>query len=78
MIWQTFLIAAVVFLIAVVGMAIGVIVSNRRIKGSCGGLANLRDEHGNTMCEACTRPSPECDGNPTASEAATVSESSIP
>ncbi len=30
--------AFVVFLTAVAGMAVGVIVSNRRIKGSCGGL----------------------------------------
>ena len=64
MIWQTFLLAAIVFLIAIAGMAIGVIISNKRIKGSCGGLANLRDEHGNTMCEACTNPSPECSGTP--------------
>ncbi len=69
MIWQTFLIAALVFLVAVTAMAVGVIVSNRRIKGSCGGLANLRDEHGNTMCEACTNPSPECTGSPAESDA---------
>ena len=62
MIWQTFLIAGVVFLLVVGGMAVGVIVSNRRIKGSCGGLANFRDERGNTICEACTNPSPECRG----------------
>ena len=62
MIWQTFLIAGIVFLLVMGGMAIGVILSNRRIKGSCGGLANLRDKQGNTACEACTNPSPECRG----------------
>ena len=63
--WLTFLFAAVVFAVALTGMAVGVIVSNRRIKGSCGGLANLRDSQGNTLCEACTNPSPDCSGNPT-------------
>ena len=62
--WQTFLFAGIIFAIALTGMALGVIISNRRLKGSCGGLANLRDSHGNTMCEACTNPSPECKGEP--------------
>jgi len=39
-------------------MAIGVIISNRRIKGSCGGLANMTDARGKTICDACTNPSP--------------------
>ena len=62
--WQMFLITAVLFAIAIVGMAIGVIVSNRRLKGSCGGLANMKDSRGNTICEGCTNPSPECVGEP--------------
>lgn len=57
-----FLAAFLVFAVAIVGMAIGVILSRKRLKGSCGGLASLRDEHGRTMCEACTNPSPECTG----------------
>lgn len=60
----TFLVAAVVFAFVMAAMAIGVLISNRRIKGSCGGLANLQDSHGNTMCDACTSPSPECSGDP--------------
>ncbi|NOY43810.1 MAG: (Na+)-NQR maturation NqrM [Planctomycetes bacterium] len=40
--WSTILITFVVFAVAMTGMAIGVIVSNRRIRGSCGGLGNLR------------------------------------
>lgn len=44
-------ITALVFLIAFTGMAIGVIVSNRRIKGSCGGIANLMGESGCDICE---------------------------
>lgn len=59
---NTFLIALAVFAIALAGMAIGVIVSDRRIKGSCGGLAGFKDEKGNSICEACSNPSPECAG----------------
>ena len=62
--WWTIGIAATVFATAMAGMAIGVILSNRRLKGSCGGLANLRDSTGNTLCEACTHPSPDCQGEP--------------
>lgn len=61
---NTFLITTGVFLIAVAGMSIGVIISNRRIQGSCGGLANMKDSDGKTMCEMCTKPSPDCSGDP--------------
>ncbi len=61
--WLTFLLAGVIFAIALTGMAIGVILSNRRLKGSCGGLANMK-EKGHTICEGCTNPSPECVGEP--------------
>jgi hypothetical protein len=66
--WTEFLIAFIVFALAVAGMAIGVIVARKRLKGSCGGLANLRDEHGRPMCEACSHPSPDCTGDPEARE----------
>jgi hypothetical protein len=49
-----FLITLAVFAVAMAAMAIGVIVSNRCIKGSCGGLANLRDENGKSLCESCS------------------------
>ena len=58
------LITIVVFALAITGLSIGVIVSNRRLKGSCGGLANLRDSSGRTLCDACTNPAPECQGEP--------------
>lgn len=61
--WPEFLIAFIIFALAVTGMAIGVIVTRKRLKGSCGGLANLRDEHGRPMCEACSHPSPDCTGD---------------
>jgi len=64
MLWLSIGIAAVVFAVAMSGMAVGVILSNRRLRGSCGGLANLRDSQGNTLCEGCTNPAPDCQGEP--------------
>ncbi|TWT98095.1 hypothetical protein Pla108_22520 [Botrimarina colliarenosi] len=58
----TFLITLAVFLVALGLMSVGVMLSGRRIKGSCGGLANFKDEKGNSVCEACTNPSPDCRG----------------
>lgn len=56
----TFLITLAVFAVALGGMAIGVMLSGRRIKGSCGGLSSFKDREGNSVCEACTNPSTEC------------------
>ena len=61
---NTFFVVFGFFAVAMAGMAIGVIVSNRRIKGSCGGLAGFKDDEGNSICEACTNPSPTCSGKP--------------
>ncbi|PQO30099.1 hypothetical protein [Blastopirellula marina] len=58
----TVLIAVGVFAIALTGMAVGVILSNRSIKGSCGGLNNFKDSVGNPICDACTNPKPDCTG----------------
>lgn len=73
MMWQIFIAAGILFAFAIGGMAIGVIISNRRLKGSCGGLANMKDSQGNTICDGCTNPSPDCVGEPT--EAASDSPS---
>jgi len=53
-----------VFAIALAAMAVGVILSNRQIKGSCGGLNNFKDSVGNPICDACSNPSPTCSGIP--------------
>ena len=58
---KLFLISAAVILFAMLGMAVGVILSNRRLRGSCGGLAGREDEHGRTACDLCTSPSKECE-----------------
>ena len=41
------------FALAMIGMSIGVIISNRRLQGSCGGIAALEDDHGDASCGAC-------------------------
>lgn len=53
------------FGVFIVLMAVGVLFSNRNIKGSCGGLAQFKDAQGNSICDACTKPSPDCTGVPT-------------
>lgn len=60
---KIFLAVLACFCFAVLAMAIGVIVSNRRIKGSCGGLNAVRDEHGEPVCQLCGKPvADDCDG----------------
>lgn len=56
----TVLAAAGLFALAVAGMAVGVIFSNRCIQGSCGGLANMPGGDGKSACELCTVPADEC------------------
>ena len=58
--WFPFIAAAVIFLIAIAGMAIGTIVQNKHLKGSCGGLAAMPGSDGKSICELCTIPKEEC------------------
>ena len=52
MLIDTFLPALIVFLLVVVGMAVSVIFSNRRITGSCGGVTAVP---GADRCGVCGR-----------------------
>lgn len=56
-----FISSLVVFALAITGMAAGVILSNRRIKGTCGGLSGMTNSDGQTMCDACITPATDCD-----------------
>ena len=49
---QTVVLAFIVLLLAVIGMAVGVILSNRRLTGSCGGLSAIP---GAERCGVCGR-----------------------
>jgi len=44
--WLTFIIAFIVFLLVAVGLAAGLLISGKTIKGSCGGIG----------CKACQDP----------------------
>ena len=55
---STFLLAFAVFLLVCGGMAIGVILSNKPIKGSCGGMGALGMD---TACDICGGDPKRCD-----------------
>ena len=57
----TFLLTPLVFGIFFICLAVGVIFSNKRLKGSCGGLANMTSENGKSMCEICPNNASECE-----------------
>ena len=52
----------IVFGLAISGMAIGVIMSNRQLKGSCGGLSSMTGNENvdASPCSLCTKPASEC------------------
>ncbi|MCA9035940.1 MAG: FAD:protein FMN transferase [Planctomycetaceae bacterium] len=52
-------IAAAVFSLAMLGMAIGVIVRNKSLKGSCGGIAAF-ENNSDSPCMLCTKPIEQC------------------
>lgn len=50
----TFIVALIVFAAATLGMAIGVVASNRCLQGSCGGLNNLPEGSNRSLCDSCS------------------------
>lgn len=63
----TFLFAALVFAVVMTGMALGVIFSNKPIKGSCGGIGALGLD---ASCEICG-------GNPQVCEEETRNQAGV-
>ncbi|MCA8997451.1 MAG: FAD:protein FMN transferase, partial [Planctomycetaceae bacterium] len=59
--FSTFLLALGVFAVATLGLAIGVILANRELKGTCGGASGLKDDEGRPICEMCSIPPDQCD-----------------
>ncbi len=55
-----FVVTLLAFSLAVFGMSLGVILSDRRIKGSCGGLSHLGGKHGKVACEGCPSGGKNC------------------
>lgn len=58
--WLPFVAALLIFLLAVTGMSIGVLVRNRELKGSCGGLASMTGQDGHSACDLCAIPRDQC------------------
>jgi len=55
-----FLAAVAVFGMVFFAMYLGTIFGNRPLKGSCGGMNNLKKLLGNTPCEVCADPGADC------------------
>jgi hypothetical protein len=56
--------AFIAFALVMAGMAVGVISSDREITGSCGGLANMKTDDGEPLCECGARPGESCGTDP--------------
>jgi uncharacterized protein len=48
---QVFMITFIIIALAIAGMALGVILSDRRIRGSCGGLNTIKGLEDSCSCE---------------------------
>ena len=57
---KLFLLTLFAFGIVLLGMSVGVIFGNRRIRGSCGGMSQLDGIQGKITCEACSPEGRHC------------------
>ena len=53
---SSFISAFIIISLAFLGLAIGLILKNQPIKGSCGGMANLEE---GSECQICGRTDPQ-------------------
>lgn len=56
---ELFLVSFLIFLLAILGMGLGILAGRPPIKGSCGGLYGVRGL--GSGCVACDRPCPDRD-----------------
>ena len=59
-IWPVFFASLCVFGLMILAMAVGAIFNNKPVKGSCGGLANVTNEDGESSCGICSKPVTDC------------------
>jgi hypothetical protein len=57
---KLFFLTLVVFGTVLLGMSVGVIFGNRRIRGSCGGASHMDRTHGKMTCDVCSADRPHC------------------
>ena len=55
-----FMATFLVFCLMVLGMAVGAIFNNKPVTGSCGGIANMTNEDGDSVCGICSKPTIDC------------------
>ena len=48
---MVYLVTFIIIALAILGMAVGVVLSDRRLKGSCGGLNTIQGLEGSCGCE---------------------------
>ncbi|MFW6170202.1 MAG: hypothetical protein ACODAD_06910 [Planctomycetota bacterium] len=73
---KLFLLTLVVFVLALLGLSVGVIFRNRQIRSSCGGLSQLEGNHGKFSCDACSSGGEHCGSVRTTWDTNTLSDRS--